>query len=267
VKLRIGILAAALAVFAALAPAASAAGVHVYNSPVCGSNYVPVDLGHGNYFNVYNSQNNTSCIDSEQHHLSWTVTRSPSGRWQYPNIGSGIEWGRYTCDDGLSGHDAASTCMKYPVQQYKDGMPVTSARYWPGTLTSGNVAYDIWFNRTDKTPAQVKQDNGTEIMIWLAHPGISVWDVSRTVTVNRMRWQVMTWTASHNGVSWHYVAYVAVTPVRSVSDLWLNQFFREAEAHGELSRDWWLTGIDFGAEMNSGGRGFTVAGYSLSGVN
>lgn len=257
---------AALIIAFTLAIPAHAGGIEAYNTPVCGTGYVPVDLGHGNYFNVYNSQNDTSCIKSEKHYLAWRVSQAPIDRWQYPNISSGIEWGKYTCYDGISGHDAQSKCMKYPVQQKNDGMPVTSVSYRLGSLTSGNVAYDIWFNRTGLAPSQVKQDNGTEVMIWLSHPGISIWDVTRTVTVSGRRWEVMTWIAHHNGVSWHYVAYVAVTPVRSVTNLWLNQFFREAEGYGELNRDWWLTGIDFGSEMNTGGEGFSVSGYSLSGV-
>ncbi len=208
-------------------------------------------------------------MESEQHHLTWRVTSVSSNRpWQYPNIGSGIAWGRYTCNDGKSGSPGSpgSLCMRYPVQQYADGMPVTSVRYWPGTLREGNVAYDIWFNKTDEQPQDVKQNNGTEIMIWLDHPAVRLWNLVRTVEINRMRWQVMAWTMHHNGVSWHYVAYVAVHPVLSAGPLWLNQFFREAEAHAELSRYWWLTAIDLGSEMSIGGAGFDVARYSLSGV-
>jgi hypothetical protein len=279
---RLAIALAAPAVFAAAllaaVPAQASAipvglsGVHSYNTPVCGVNkYIPVDLGHGDYFNVYTSQSGNTCVDSERHHLTWGVTSvSRNEPWQYSFIGSGIFWGRYTCYDGRSAYPTSpgSECMRYPVQQYRDGMPVTSVRYWPGTLAEGNVAYDIWFNKTDEQPKDVKQDNGAEIMIWLDHPGVGVWNVVRTVTIDRIRWYVMAWTMSRpSGITWHYVAYVAVHPVQAVNDLWLNQFFREAEANGELSRDWWLTGIDFGSEMSVGGKGFTVSRYSLTGVS
>ena len=53
-----------------------------------------------------------------------------------------------------------------------------------------------------------------------------------------------------------------------MSRLWLNPFFRDAEQAGEMSRSWYLTGIDFGAEINQTvrGAGFDVARYSLTGV-
>lgn len=107
------------------------AGVHVYNRPVCGTEYVPVDLGRGNYFNTYNAQNGTSCINvSGWHDLAWSVTRAPSGSWESPFIGVGWSWQRNPCNDGRSGHSKGTRCMlAEPVQQYRDGMPVTSVAF------------------------------------------------------------------------------------------------------------------------------------------
>lgn len=154
------------------------------------------------------------------------------------------------------------------MQQKHDGMPLTSVSYWPGDLAEGNVAYDIWFNRSYIAPQNTRQDNGTEIMIWLDHPGVGVWNVVRTVTIARRRWYVMAWTMSRpSGISWHYVAYVAVHPTLSAYGLWLNQFFREAEAHGELSANWWLTSINFGEEHSIGGTGFFVRNINLQYAN
>src|SRR6266567_9028743 len=127
-RLLTAFLGAAVAVAAAIpAVAPAAAGVlplggkPVWNRNVCGTNYVPINLGHGDYFNVYNEQDNLSCISAEKHVLSWTVTRR--GRsvlgWQYPNIGSGIYDGRYTCYDGRSAYPSSpgSRCMRYPVRE------------------------------------------------------------------------------------------------------------------------------------------------------
>src|SRR5271168_327871 len=85
----------------AISPTVDGGNPH-WNRSVCGKNYVPISLGHGDYFNVYNEQDGRSCISAERHVLSWSIThRGPSVRdWEYPNIGSGIEWGRYTCYDG-----------------------------------------------------------------------------------------------------------------------------------------------------------------------
>jgi Glycosyl hydrolase family 12 len=271
----------ALAVLAALAAAAAlliapsaarastiyAGGLETYNRPVCGASYVPVDLGRGNYFNVYNEQDNRSCISVEEHHLAFTVTsRDSADSWQYPNISSGWEWGRYTCQDGRSALPTSpgSQCMRYPVQEKSDGTPLTSVSY-SQHLGSGNVSYDIWFNRADATPGQ---DDGTEVMIWLAHPGvaISARSVCWTATIQGRKYDAMCWRAKNKtGVSWNYVAYVAVGQTRSLPPTFLNGFFRSAIAHGKLSPDWWLTAIDFGAAINTG-VGFAVGHYSLEDV-
>ena len=82
------------------------------------------------------------------------------------------------------------------------------------------------------------------------------------MVIDRIHWDVMTWEA-HNpatDTSWRYVAYLAHRQRNSVSRLWLNPFFRNAERAGELSPSWYLTAIDFGAEINrrpSPGRGST----------
>jgi hypothetical protein len=87
-------------------PAGPLGGTPVWNRPVCGTSYVPVDLGSGNYFNIINAQAQNTCVTAERHYLSWYVSswHPASEKWQYPNISSGIEWGRYTCDDGPSGY-------------------------------------------------------------------------------------------------------------------------------------------------------------------
>lgn len=236
-----------------------AAGVGNYNTNVCGTNWVDVHIPNNSYYNFYNAPEGqaTTCMTVMRYHLDFQITHATIHRgWGFPNISSGWAWGRYTC----TGHSGA--CFKYPVQQRYDGTPRTSVATWlaPGRY---NAAYDIWFNRTDGHPGQ---DNGTEVMIWLAHPGISVWSVSRYVTIDGIRWAVMTWTAHHNGAYWHYVAYVAVHQRSSVYGLWLNPFFREAIAHGELRNTWWLTAIDFGFELVAGGVHDNVHYYKLTGL-
>jgi len=263
------IAAALLAIFALAAPAAPAmaAGVPAYRIPVCGTSWVPEDDGHGDYFNVYNSQAGSTCIGvSGWHDLAWSVTSTTdvAQQWQSPNISSGWEWGRYTCDDGLSASPASpgSQCMRYPVQARADGKPWTTVTYWRAPA-DGDVAWDIWFNKTDSHP---DQDDGTEIMIRLADRNVST-AITRHVRISGREWGVENWTAERNGVTWNYVAYIAPENVGHAS-LWLNAFFADAERHGLLEPSWWLTSIDFLAEMNDGtGKGFTVSGYALTGVS
>ena len=255
------------------APAAALSGTPVWNRPVCGSGYVPVDLGKGDYFNVINAPAGNTCVTVQRHHLSWDVSSwHPAAKsWQYPNISSGIEWGRYTCDDGPSAYPSSpgSKCMRYPVRVDQDGEPVTSATVHPH-LIAGNVAYDIWVNRTDVSPSKLRQPDGAEIMIWLSYPSIPDYANARHVVIDGIQWDVMTWEArnSTTGTSWRYVAYLAHQQRNSVSRLWLNPFFRDVEQAGEMSPSWYLTAIDFGAEINETvrGPGFDVSHYSLTGV-
>lgn len=255
------------------APAAALLGTPVWNRPVCGSAYVPVDLGKGDYFNVINAEAGNTCVNVQRHHLSWDVSSwHPAAKnWQYPNISSGIEWGRYTCDDGPSASPSSpgSKCMRYPVRVDQDGEPLTSVTVHPHII-DGNVAYDIWLNRTDVRPSQLRQPDGAEVMIWLSYPGIPDYANARHVVIDGIQWDVMTWEArnSTTGTSWRYVAYLAHQQRNSVSGLWLNPFFRDAEQAAEMSASWYLTAIDFGAEINRTvrGPGFDVARYSLTGV-
>jgi hypothetical protein len=272
--LRILIFALVLVLVAASPAAASGDSDGAWYSPVCGSGYVRVDLGKGDYFNVINASAHNTCVTAERHGLAWYVSswRPASRDWEYPNISSGIEWGRYTCNDGRSASPSSpgSKCMRYPVQVAKDGNPVSSASVHPHIIR-GNVAYDIWFNRTDVSPLKLGQPNGTELMIWIAYPGITDLADARHVVVDGIHWDVMTWEAHNhnNGTTWHYVAYLAHWQRDSVSGLRLNPFFKDAEQSGELSASWYLTSIDFGAEINDAvsGPGFDVASYSLTGVN
>jgi hypothetical protein len=235
-----------------------AAGVHVYNEKACGKDWVKVHVAKNSYYNFYNvpADQAYTCLKVERLRLDFQIMSVRyHGVWGYPNISSGWEWNTYSCT-GVSG-----ACFHYPVQEKRDGMPKTSVETYdaPGTY---NASYDIWFNKTDAHPSQ---DNGTEIMIWLAHPGLSR-SFSRYVTIEGIRFGVMDWIADHNNTRWHYVAYVALRQRSSVYRLWLNPFFRAAIAHGELSANWWLTGIDFGFELMRGGAHNNVHYYSLTGV-
>jgi hypothetical protein len=231
----------------------------VYNKNICGTDWTTVRTPE-TWLHVYNGDfGNKTCLSAKQYQPDFQVTQDISGsnRWPraYPDISAGWDWGRYTC----TGH--TGPCFTFPVQERRDGHPFTSLSAWlaPGKY---NLAYDIWFNKTDAHP---NQDDGVEIMIWLAHPGLSnrrEW----TVVIDGIRWDVMHWHASNYGKTWNYVAYVARRPRSSVPGLWLNKFFRDAIAHRELSPYWWLTAIDAGFELVHGGVHDNIHRYTLTGL-
>lgn len=239
-------------------PAARAYGVRQYNSRVCGGNWVTVHVPRQSYYRVANDDfGGKTCVTAERHHLDFQiVAASGSGFHAYPDISSGWEAGIYSC----TGHRAA--CYRYPVQVAHDGDPVTSVAGWlaPGRY---DFSYDIWTNRTDAHPVQ---DDGTEVMIWLAHPGITEYPV-REVRIDGIEWDVTTWITSHPGEPhWRLLIYYAVHPRSSAYGLRINDFFRDAERNGEMSASYWLTAIDAGFELVSGGVHDNIHEFSLTGV-
>jgi hypothetical protein len=256
----------------ALAPAAPAAvgpvayaGVHARNNIVCGRTWAATDLGRGDYVNTYNAPG--TCIRvSGWHDLAWSVVRTaPEAGWQMPNVSWGTEWTRYTCDDAPSAYGPGSACERFPVQEDRDGTPLATATWWRAP-SRGDVAWDIWFNRTYVAPADTRQDDGTEVMIWLddSHIGIRP---SWYWRYDGVTWAVETWIAGpRDGVTWRYVAYVATRPAGRLG-IWVNHVFRDAIAHGVLSPHSWLTSINFGPEIApyATGTGF-AARASLTGV-
>jgi len=223
---------------------------------VCGTRSLQVHVPELTYLNVYNAPatQNTTCVRARPGHASFEILSTRKhGDWGYPNISSGWERGEYSC------LDASGACYRYPVRESADGMPETSLGV--DMHGDGNASYDIWFNRTDAHPVQ---DDGTEIMIWLKHPGVAEYG-SVPVTIEGIRFRIMHWTSEHDGITWYYAAYIMVRQRSSVNNLWLNGFFRDAIARGWLRSSWYLTGIDAGFELTGGGAG-SVATMQLHGV-
>jgi hypothetical protein len=233
-----------------------AGGVLQYNTRVCGKGWVTIRTAES-YFRVYNDDfGGRTCVTAERYHLDFAISADRGqGFHAYPNISSGWESGRYTC----TGH--AGSCYAYPVQVKHDGNPVTSISGWlaPGSY---DFSYDIWTNRTKAHPVQ---DNGTEIMIWLAHPGVPE-GIVRTVTIDGIAWNVTTWICRRHGATWRLLIYYAQHQRSSAHGLRLNDFFHEAERHKEMSSSYWLTGVDAGFELVSGGVRNNIHHYSLTGL-
>jgi hypothetical protein len=227
----------------------------------CGTQTMQVHVSDNSYYDLNNADEseNTTCIVGHPGVATLTVNSvDQHSDWGFPNISSGWEWGQSSCQG------AGGACFKYPVEEEHDGNPVSGLAVFPHGGLKGDGAWDIWFNKTNAHPGQ---DNGTEVMIWISHPGIS--EPSRmlhAVTIDGIHWDYMTWTASGHGQSWHYIAYIKVNQTTHVSGLSLNSFFHDAINRHLLSPDWYLTAIDGGSEITHGGAG-TVVSMSLKDVS
>lgn len=238
-------------------------GVRTYNQSMCGSNkFVRVKLPASEYA-IHDSA--ATCVKAMEHRLDFQVLSASTDHWQYPNISSGYELGESSCAS------ARDTCYAYPVQVRNDGMPVASVKAWlaPGVY---NLSFDIWFSTSRTRLAYDQRGGGTEVMIWLADPGIGqdprIRKTGWHADIDGIRFGVMTWETG--GPTAHrYVAYIAPRTSLgqlSVSKLWLNPIFRDVEAHGLLRPTEWLTAVDLGAELYSGGVHVNIHYYTLKGL-
>jgi hypothetical protein len=126
---------------------------------------------------------------------------------------------------------------------------------WQGTY---DASMDLWFSTYPNTTTQA---NGAEIMIWPSHPHVLAG--GRKIRVDGTDWYLNEWKTQGHGVTWPLIIFTRAAPVSGVKHLWLNPFFRIAEARGWLRPSWYWTGIDAGFELWKGGQGLRVTDFSV----
>ncbi|MBV9382112.1 MAG: hypothetical protein JOY82_24065 [Streptosporangiaceae bacterium] len=224
-----------------------ASGVHSRN--FCGTQWKNVRPNGGVGYNIYNDDFGARTCLFNDGNAGFVISRSTAnGGWvAFPNVSQGWEWGR-----------SARHAPMYPVKMRDDGHPFSAIELHLINSGSWNAAYDMWFSTY---PQKNGQDNAAEVMIWLDCRNDCIGSNSPVVRIDGMLFHEISWTTFHNGVSWRYTAFVMVFPHRTFRG-WLNPFYRAAGVHP----DWYLTSIDFGFELNVGGRGLAVNKYQLGGV-
>ena len=247
------------------------AGIPSYGSPVCGKNWVPVNLGSGDYLNVYNGTHSSdyTCVKvPTAGRAAWSITKvvNPVSWWLYPNISAGWEWGRYTCNDGRSASPSSpgSRCMRFPVRTGSMGRVHASMRMSSYPQTGRyNVSWDIWFSKTAKTP--VYQNDAAEIMIWVGSRNIRVLH-QRKVYIDSHWWWVEYWNVKRSGVTWKLTVFSLVHPLTVVTNMYIDPLVSWVARAGRVSLNDYLTAIDFGAEISAGTPLISFSNYSLTGV-
>ncbi|MDP9000616.1 MAG: hypothetical protein M3O46_10945 [Myxococcota bacterium] len=133
---------------------------------------------------------------------------------------------------------------------------------WSFTPGSGNwdAAYDCWL-ATNPDPLTA----GSELMIWLAHGGVSPIGGQNTPVTIAGAPGSWTYSTGTNGTSQPVVSYVSTGGMNSVTNLDLQAFFLEA-ARGNragLSMGSYLLGCQAGFEVYNQGT-WTTNSYSIS---
>jgi cellulose 1,4-beta-cellobiosidase len=130
-----------------------------------------------------------------------------------------------------------------------------------------NVSYDLWFC-PDANCGALGFPGGLELMIWLDYRNAYGWkDHVDTVKIGGYTWDVWKGDILAGGVgqSWGYMNYIVKGPrVKSVTDLDLNAFIKDAVAKGYLQKEWYLFGVQVGMEVRTGGMPFNINSYSLA---
>ena len=267
------LIAAAALVLSASPGPASAHDVGTYGSPFCGNN---------NWTWIQTTPRLTahdsagSCVEvPSKTRAAMTVTTAPENG-SFPNISSGYELGLSGCPSAWDMRHGL--CLEYPDRVAANWDPVASVKARDAPGYQGNLAFDMWFSATSANTsfqgrcATVLSKADTEIMVWLSHPGdIAVPDTGRQYQtwIDGRRWKVDEWETSNHcpaGEGWRLVIFMAprlTNGTVTVHGLKLNAFWRYTIRRGWLCDDEWNTAIDLGWEMDRGGKGNTIEGYTL----
>ena len=162
----------------------------------------------------------------------------------YPSILAGCHWGRCTTGSALP-------VRADQVGGARTAVVITRA---PG---SWNAAYDIWFNSTPTTDVA---NDATEMMIWIDANDAPdpIGEVVGQVELDGASWQVWQGRAGTNVIS-----FVRTEGTSSV-DLALAPFVEEAIERGATRANDWLTSVQFGFELWSGGAGLAARDFSFT---
>lgn len=244
---------AALGVFSGVAHA----GGVVTQGSFCGTSNENVEHAQANINpNVFKAS--TVCMrnngPTQDRASGFQMTRFSGGPYgkivAYPNIFTGSEWGRVP-SRGFMPVQAKRTSLSAHVN-------------WGGNIGKAHTAFDLWFNKTDISPYNLRQANGAEVMIWYtgnrSHRG---------PVIDGHHYGFTWWWAKHNGVRWPLIVFNYQDGGKSSFNGYLKPFLAYASRHAPMSMNYWLTTVAFGSEMMAGvthGANFHVSNFVVAGI-
>jgi hypothetical protein len=194
---------------------------------------------------------------------AFKVRWASSGGWIYPNIGAGAERGMrppntwYPVRIGYAGRNAGNIWLHTKTTLQSSG--------------SYNAGYDIWFEPTADTTGARQSYGGAEIMIWNAAKRNGRWIYNGPgryygkVKLDGMTWNVNGSRVGSGSHSWMRIYFVATRPLSYFNGSF-NPFMAKAGHLGYLKSQWYLSGLDYGFEIDKGGAGLAVTQHSVTGV-
>jgi hypothetical protein len=128
-----------------------------------------------------------------------------------------------------------------------------------------DAAYDIWF--TTSTGSGLNT-HSAELMIWLNYmpgtgpagseqaDGVTIGNTTTTWRVNE--------GPTGGSPGWNYIAFMADTNITSFNDANILAFINYCVSQGYIQSTWYLSAIEAGIEMRTGGVPFSSTGFSAS---
>lgn len=209
----------------------------------------------GGYYvqnNIWNDPDQSQCISLSGNVVTVTssnhnkATNGPPA--SYPSFVYGCHYGN--CSAGSPLPKQVSTIAS-ALSVFSVG---TAGGAW-------DLAYDIWL---DTAANRSGQNNGAEIMIWLnsasVNPGGFPNKVASNVSIDGRSYDIYRTTMSGSGVSWNLISYRANPAVNRV-DIDVKHFINDAISRGAASASWFLTSIQAGTEVWSGGTGLKLNAF------
>ena len=192
------------------------------------------------------------CLTNWNGNPGFMITKSGAHTpWAaFPNTFVGCEISVCSPDSGM------------PIQVRNIRSLSTTWRFVLANRWKGNAAYDIWFDPTSRVSGQ---DTGAEIMLWLNTSKLGM-PRGPIATIDGTRWLFSYWIMDHGkGRRWNYLRFWRLSPATYVHNLNLMPFFRLAERYRRsLKPTWWLTGVEAGYELWSGGVGMHTQLYAVN---
>ncbi len=252
----VAVLAATCATIMALSvtAAAPASATVVAGKRICGSGLTWVRGWGQHRYVIRNDDFGTAgdCISVSGRRF--TVTRTWGTGNRFPYIGWGCEWG---------------LCTPHPLMWRWRNAGARVSWYPTGLHAGGawNASLDTWLD--PRNAANDGQEHA-EVMVWLHRAGGygSSAGYHGVVQVDGRRWYLIEHRTGHtfpDGVTrtWPLVMFWAVHPVSHARRMPLVPFYRIAERHGWIGPAWYLTSVDAGFEIYSGGRGLGSKWFSV----
>ena len=209
--------------------------------------------------NVWNSTGGEQCVTYDNNSFEVTTQTNSSGNSTptgYPSI--------------IYGAKTQSEITKYSKLPKKVSELGKVTTHWSnnagGPSGTYNAAYDVWFNDNEEEWNEVGDQGdlptAAYLMVWFhSQGGITPIpsDTGQRVTIGGVSWEV--WTGSPGPSGAKHIAYVATGKTDLTFDL--KDFIDDAVDRGVVSNSYYLSAIQAGFEIWSGGKGLKTTEFRV----